>query len=699
MILSEIAERFQHAKKSGSSWSALCPLHDDQQASLSVSQGDKGIVVYCHVCGTEATATILKIAGLAFSDLFENHKTQSLPAFVKIGPVVAEYLYRDLSGVVVHRVTRHEPKTFRQWKPNMTTVGSLYIPGTDGVTKVLYRLNESIGSKVVFIVEGEKDVDALMALAVPTTCNVGGASNWDENYIAQLKEAGVERVVVIPDNDVAGKKHSLEITETCVAGGIRVKLVELQGLHDKGDVSDWLAEGHTKADLYGLVGSTAIYVALPIPKALPPTAETIEAVERCLIGSVIINSIKFPPLHAHEFLNRQHRVIWQGMREMYGDDKVLSAVTLAHHIESHGFWLEYLLQCVNEAKPDAITTMARQVRESGKRAAAKRIGTQMVTDGLSPDQAQAKLDELPGPLTGAIYDPAVNWLSIQERWKAGVFLKTGFWQLDENAPLALGEFIIIGGRTSHGKTALAKTIARRIAEHHVKVEYITLEETADSITRREIADIANVPNYKIKAGPPPYGLLTSQEFDLCDNAVITLQDIDLTVTALDTISALDADTVVGCVSNSDAQVIFLDHIQKVSTKGDSRAYGIEEVVNRLHRVAIKQNKAIIVLWQFNREMDKEGRRPVIADLRDSGAGEIAARQIWLLCWPMKLNLPAKEHDVIDPEDYEVWIAKQSDFGTAMVNLRFNMVTGSFSDAEAKPAIVSIDFSQSTGVPF
>lgn len=690
----EIAERF-HGKKSGSSWSALCPCHDDKQASLSISQGIKGAVVFCHVCGKAATPEILATVNLKMTDLFD---TDESPAS-KLGPIVSDYRYVDENGNPVMRVTRHFPKTFRQWRPYGDKGG--WLPGVEGVRKVLYHLNELKGNDVVFIVEGEKDVDKLNGIGVTATCNVGGASTWSQNYVIQLLDAGVKRVIIIPDNDTAGQKHAQEVASSCFNSGIKVKVLVLDGLQEKGDVSDWLDSGKSKDDLYSLVKGTEQYLPEPVS-----TTETITTIEQSLIGAVLRNADRIPTLSSDEFSEPLHRVVWQGIRDMYESDEPVLVSPLAHSIRGLMMkkWpavdpIAYLTKCMDLLDANggelAMKSLANKVRDFGRQENVKRIAAELVASGLTLDQAMAKIDELPGPLTGAVYDPADNWLNIQKRWQTGVYLKTGFWQLDAlTQGLSLGELIVVAGRTSHGKTAFAKAVQRKLSEQHVKTEYITLEETADSITRRHISEGSEVPNYKIKAGPP---VLSEQEFGLCEDAVISLQELDMTVTALDTISSLDEDTVVGCVANSEAQVIFLDHIQKVSTRGDSRAYGIEKVLNRFHSIGIKQNKCIVIMWQFNREMDKEGRRPAMSDMRDSGSAEIAGRQVWLLCWPAKLNVDTKEKEMIDPYAYEINVAKNSDGATGMVELRFDPTIGKFDDIIPKPAQNVVDFSQAAGL--
>jgi len=278
-------------------------------------------VVFCHVCGKAATPEILATVNLKMTDLFD---TDESPAS-KLGPIVSDYRYVDENGNPVMRVTRHFPKTFRQWRPYGDKGG--WLPGVEGVRKVLYHLNELKGNDVVFIVEGEKDVDKLNGIGVTATCNVGGASTWSQNYVIQLLDAGVKRVIIIPDNDTAGQKHAQEVASSCFNSGIKVKVLVLDGLQEKGDVSDWLDSGKSKDDLYSLVKGTEQYLPEPVS-----TTETITTIEQSLIGAVLRNADRIPTLSSDEFSEPLHRVVWQGIRDMYESDEPVLVSPLAHSI-------------------------------------------------------------------------------------------------------------------------------------------------------------------------------------------------------------------------------------------------------------------------------------------------------------------------------------------------------------------------------
>lgn len=124
---------------------------------------------------------------------------------------------------------------------------------------MLYRLPELSNLKpgtAVFVVEGEKDADALVAMGLQATTNAGGADKWSSDFAEQL--AGF-RVVILPDNDEPGRKHAKRVCDSL--GESQHVVLELPGLPDKGDVSNWLANGGTRDQLVGLVTAKFAQVA------------------------------------------------------------------------------------------------------------------------------------------------------------------------------------------------------------------------------------------------------------------------------------------------------------------------------------------------------------------------------------------------------------------------------------------------------
>ncbi|WP_050009035.1 phage/plasmid primase, P4 family, partial [Komagataeibacter europaeus] len=184
-------------------------------------------------------------------------KTPSLPK-ARLN-VVKEYFYHDEQGQVLFRVARMEPKTFRQWS------GSTGHRPLGETRRVLYRLPsiiEATPDKPIFIVEGEKDADNLVAQGLIATCNPMGASaakgksKWRHEYSDCLKG---RHVIIVADNDEAGRTHANVVATSVLKTAASVRVVDLPDLPEKGDVSDWLEAGHTGDELQELVSHTPFY--------------------------------------------------------------------------------------------------------------------------------------------------------------------------------------------------------------------------------------------------------------------------------------------------------------------------------------------------------------------------------------------------------------------------------------------------------
>jgi putative DNA primase/helicase len=113
----------------------------------------------------------------------------------------------------------------------------------------------------IFIVEGEKDADALTELGLRATTNAMGAGKWRESYSDFLEGADV---VILPDNDDAGRSHAEQVAAHSRARNATVKVVALPGLPEKGDVSDWLNAGNDVDALEALIGKTPRWAARSI---------------------------------------------------------------------------------------------------------------------------------------------------------------------------------------------------------------------------------------------------------------------------------------------------------------------------------------------------------------------------------------------------------------------------------------------------
>jgi hypothetical protein len=187
--------------------------------------------------------------------------------------LVATYDYCDEQGRLLFQVCRHEPKAFSQRRPDGNGGWDSSRGCMKGVRRVLYRLPELIeaveSEHVVFVPEGEKDVENLHKLNVASTCNPGGAGKWLPDYNEHLRGADV---VLVPDNDDTGHKHVQEVGAALSGIAKRLRVLILPNLPAKGDVSHWLQHGGTRESLDEL--------AEQAPDWQPATRESADAAKK-----------------------------------------------------------------------------------------------------------------------------------------------------------------------------------------------------------------------------------------------------------------------------------------------------------------------------------------------------------------------------------------------------------------------------------
>lgn len=197
----------------------------------------------------------------------ERSEAPATPKPKQTSSITATYDYTDEHGELLFQAVRMEPKSFRQRRPE----GNGWKWSVKGVRQVPYRLPELLArpNDPVFIVEGEKDADRLVALGLLATCNAAGAGKWTDKHSEHLAN---RRVIVLPDNDDAGHDHAEKVRTSLEAVGAQVRVVALPSLPAKGDVSDWLEGGNTKEQLLALLQSHDHDIAPTSPTATPEFA-------------------------------------------------------------------------------------------------------------------------------------------------------------------------------------------------------------------------------------------------------------------------------------------------------------------------------------------------------------------------------------------------------------------------------------------
>src|SRR5262249_14447515 len=147
-----------------------------------------------------------------------------------------------------HMVQKLDSTRYRQWHwvdggLNQKTYWQLGKPKGPDIRYFLPELNDAPPQQLIFIAEGEKDTETLIDLGLVATTNPGGAGKWN----ADLNQwfAGKRRVVILEDNDAAGRAHVRKVAQHLHEIVDEVRILRLPNLPEHGDVTDWLENGGT----------------------------------------------------------------------------------------------------------------------------------------------------------------------------------------------------------------------------------------------------------------------------------------------------------------------------------------------------------------------------------------------------------------------------------------------------------------------
>jgi hypothetical protein len=265
----KVLDRLDDYKERRDEFRARCPAHNGNSGdSLSIKEGDDGCALLrCHAsCDLQ---DIVDALGLGIVDLFPHNGRASLGAAKKAVrktnkdkeeilttddlPDGTYYEFSSPAGEVLY-IQRHKGPYYRKVGEDRWRLGLEEIP------RVLYNLPELIDGvrtgRTVYHLEGPKDCEtARERLGVVATTS-GGVSTWRAEFKSFYTSADV---VVIPDNDGEGRDYAEVVARDLAPVAKRVRILALQDLPEKGDLTDWLDAGHTREEFFAAVQTAAAH--------------------------------------------------------------------------------------------------------------------------------------------------------------------------------------------------------------------------------------------------------------------------------------------------------------------------------------------------------------------------------------------------------------------------------------------------------
>lgn len=438
---------------------------------------------------------------------------------------------------------------------------------------------------------------------------------------------------------------------------------------------------------------------IPVELKLPP--HSIEA-EQSLIGGLLIDNSAYDHISGtvsdEDFYRDDHRRIFSHIRKLIELQQPADVVTVYASIEKSNEvgqtgGIGYLGEIAN-ATPSA-ASVKRYAKIVAERAKLRRLI--MAADKISDaafnsaeaadnqiDSAEAALFALSGACVaeteprsiGQVLGPVVD--RIQELYDrdGGISgLETGFADIDSMTDgLQNSDLIILAGRPSMGKSAMALNVAENVALRGELVLVFSLEMAEGQLGQRSLSSIGRLNSMSLRSGR-----LVDSDWDKMTVALGKLHEsplyIDQGTSATVAQMAGKARRLAKRVGKRLALVV-IDYLQLMQAEGNNRNEELSEITRRLKLMAKNLNCPVICLSQLSRKVEERSdKRPILSDLRESGAIEQDA----------DLVLMMYRDDYYNPESpwagmAELLIRKQRNGPTGDVKLVFQKEYSRFSDA-------------------
>lgn len=349
-------------------------------------------------------------------------------------------------------------------------------------------------------------------------------------------------------------------------------------------------------------------------------------------------------LSADSFFRADHRAIWQAMSELQPTGVEFDAVTLGDWFQSRGKIDlvrdgAYLIE-LSATTPSAanIVGYAEIVAEKAKLRALIDAGQDLMDSAFNPEgrtaldlvgQAQSRigglLDNEPcdlepvAPVMARVFDQ----LSHAADSVDGITgLSTSLEDLDQILDGLLGgRLYVLAARPKMGKTTLAQNIAEQVALRARKsVAFFSFEMKPEELGKRMLANLAGVTGGKLRSG----------KLDNADWQNVTLWTRKIGEASMRISRPRIAKVQHVCAQvrrmkaqDNDLVLVVVDYLQLMHVSGDNRAAGIGDITRALKLLASELDIAVLLLSQLNRDVEKRtgDKRPIVADLRDSGSIE------------------------------------------------------------------------------
>ncbi len=398
------------------------------------------------------------------------------------------------------------------------------------------------------------------------------------------------------------------------------------------------------------------------------------------------------------FQEHKHALIFKAMMSLDADGRRINLVSLTEHLTESGDLSAaggisylgglqeaplafhdvgaYAASIVNRSGVANMLDLARRLASASGAPGAKLAQlVEMAESGLS-DVARGAGDGGGGAvrLSDRLPEAYRAIEAVNDNDGAPMGIPTGFARLDKRTGgLRPGQMMCICGRPGHGKSSFAMNVAVSAAAAGYPVGVFSLEMGVDELARRVLYSEARVEQWKAQDGV----MKLSDWAQLRDGAgCLSKYPVYIDDTAATTPASLRSKAR-RLQAKHGIQLLIVDYLQLMGSGGRNRREEVDEISRSLKLLAKELRISVIALSQLNRKCEeRDDKRPILSDIRESGAIEQDSDLVLALFRPVVYN-----DQVLEPSKAWGILLKQRDGATGEFPLRFNKSFTRFEDWE------------------
>ncbi|MDP8228168.1 MAG: replicative DNA helicase [Candidatus Electryoneaceae bacterium] len=432
--------------------------------------------------------------------------------------------------------------------------------------------------------------------------------------------------------------------------------------------------------------------------------------ERVVLGACLINPNGFGQVvnvvKADGFYSRRHRLIFKAMERLFASGSPIDFRTVNEELRHSDDLIAagnsvYLIGLSKEVATAAhvehyATIIAeqyalRQLIVSTTKVALEAYEKTADAAGLIDEAMQELFNiyatnqrggfEPIAPILGRLHEHLDKLHKRGDEGLTGV--GSGFDSLDNmTSGFQPGDLVILAGRPSMGKTALALDFARAAClQHNTPVGFFSLEMASLAIVMRLVAAVTKVELYKLRSGKVP-----AKQVANLSKATTTLSQMKFFIDDTGSLGMMELRARARMLKQKhNIGILFIDYLQLMQPpKADSREQEVARISRGLKALARELEIPVVALSQLSRAVESRGgeKKPQLADLRDSGAIEQDADVVMFVWRPAQYKDKEEKFEELD-QSTSLLIRKQRNGPTGTVNLTFLPEIASFVEQSDK----------------